>query len=89
MEEWDWPEEEGPPAWAWEQVQRYLWLASRLAPFDAQILSDLGQLYERRVVKRRRPNPARTSNTHSGIIGKRSYCARPGPMPGPISRCSK
>ena len=41
-------EEEGPPAWAWEQVQRYLWLANRLAPFDAQVLGDLGQLYELR-----------------------------------------
>ena len=49
VEAWDWPEEEGPPAWAWEQVERYLWLASRLAPFDAQIKSDLGQLYESRV----------------------------------------
>jgi len=49
VEAWDWPEEEGPPAWAWEQVQRYLWLASRLAPFDPQIKSDLGQLYESRV----------------------------------------
>ena len=47
--EGNWTEEgEGPPAWAWEQAQRYLWLASRLAPFDAQILSDLGQLYELR-----------------------------------------
>jgi tetratricopeptide (TPR) repeat protein len=36
------------PAWAWEQAQRYLWLANRLAPFDPQILSDLGQLYELR-----------------------------------------
>ena len=45
IEEWDWPEDEGPPAWTWEQLQRYLWLANRLAPFDAQILSDLGQLY--------------------------------------------
>lgn len=49
VEQWDWSdEEEGPPAWAWEQVQRYLWLANRLSPFDAQILSDLGQLYELR-----------------------------------------
>jgi tetratricopeptide (TPR) repeat protein len=48
VEEWDWPEDEGPPAWTWEQLQRYLWLASRLAPFDAQTLSDLGQLYELR-----------------------------------------
>ena len=47
--EWDGSEgEEGPPAWAWEQAQRYLWLASRLAPFDAQILGDQGQLYEHR-----------------------------------------
>jgi hypothetical protein len=50
VEAWDWNEEEGPPPWAWEQVERYLWLASRLAPFDAQIKSDLGQLYESRVV---------------------------------------
>ena len=34
--------------WTWEQTQRYLWLANRLAPFDPQILSDLGQLYELR-----------------------------------------
>ena len=34
--------------WTWEQAQRYLWLANRLAPFDPQILSDLGQLYELR-----------------------------------------
>lgn len=48
--EWFWSEaEEGPPAWAWEQVHRYLWLANRLAPFDPQILADLGELYERRV----------------------------------------
>jgi hypothetical protein len=45
--EWFWTEDgEGPPAWAWEQVHRYLWLANRLAPFDPQILDDLGQLYE-------------------------------------------
>ena len=45
--EWFWTEdEEGPPAWAWEQVHRYLWLANCLAPFDPQILDDLGQLYE-------------------------------------------
>ena len=51
IEKWVWPEDEpGPPAWAWEQVHRYLWLANRLAPFDAQIKSDLGQLYESRVV---------------------------------------
>ena len=50
VEAWGWSEEEGPPAWAWEQVERYLWLASRLAPLDAQIKSDLGQLYENRVV---------------------------------------
>jgi hypothetical protein len=49
VEAWDWPEEVGPPAWAREQVERYLWLASRLAPLDAQIKSDLGQLYESRV----------------------------------------
>jgi polysaccharide biosynthesis protein VpsP len=48
IEEWDWPEDEGPPPWTWEQLQRYLWLANRLSPFDAQILSDLGQLYELR-----------------------------------------
>ena len=41
-------DEEGASVWAWEQAQRYLWLASRLAPFDAQVLGDLGQLYERR-----------------------------------------
>jgi tetratricopeptide (TPR) repeat protein len=47
--EWDWSDNtEGTPAWAWEQIQRYLWLASRLAPFDAQVLGDLGQLYELR-----------------------------------------
>ena len=47
--EMDWSEgEERPPAWVWEQVHRYLWLASRLAPFDAQVLGDLGQLYELR-----------------------------------------
>ena len=51
IEKWGWPEDEPvPPAWAWEQVHRYLWLANRLAPFDAQIKSDLGQLYESRVV---------------------------------------
>ena len=51
IEKWYWPEDEpGPPAWAWEQVHRYLWLANRLSPFDAQIKSDLGQLYESRVV---------------------------------------
>jgi hypothetical protein len=51
IEKWVWPEDEpGPPAWAWEQVHRYLWLANRLAPFDAQVKSDLGQLYESRVV---------------------------------------
>jgi len=50
IEQWYWPEDQaGPPAWAWEQVHRYLWLAGRLAPFDAQILTDLGQLYELRV----------------------------------------
>ena len=56
IEQWDWPEDRedleepaGPPAWAWEQVHRYLWLANRLAPFDAQILTDLGELYELRV----------------------------------------
>ena len=56
--QWDWPEDEGPPAWAWEQVQRYLWLASQLAPFDAQIQGELGQLYERRVVDARDPESA-------------------------------
>ena len=35
-------------AWIWEQSQRYLWLANHLAPFNPQILSDLGQLYELR-----------------------------------------
>ena len=50
MGEWDgFADEEGPATWAWEEVHRYLWLANRLAPFDAQIQSDLGQLYERRV----------------------------------------
>jgi hypothetical protein len=54
IEKWDWPEDEPePPAWAWEQVHRYLWLANRLAPFDAQIKSDLGELYESRVVDAR------------------------------------
>ena len=48
--ELDWSEgKERPPAWAWEQAHRYLWLASRLAPFDAQVLGDLGELYELRV----------------------------------------
>jgi hypothetical protein len=47
--EWGWSDdEEGTPAWAWEQTQRYLWLANRLAPLDAQILNDLGELYELR-----------------------------------------
>jgi hypothetical protein len=58
VEQWSWPEDEGPPAWAWEQVERYLWLASRLAPFDAQIQGELGQLYERRVVDARDPESA-------------------------------
>jgi len=50
IEKWDWPEDEPvPPAWAWEQVHRYLWLANRLAPLDAQILAELGELYELRV----------------------------------------
>lgn len=50
IEKWDWPEDEPvPPAWAWEQVHRYLWLANRLAPLDAQILTELGELYELRV----------------------------------------
>ena len=40
--------EKEPQDWTWEQAQRYLWLANRLAPFDPQILSDLGQLYELR-----------------------------------------
>ena len=49
IQQWDWPEDEpGPTAGAWEQVQRYLWLANRLAPLDAQILDDLGELYELR-----------------------------------------
>lgn len=39
---------EGATDWRWEQAQRYLWLANRLAPFDAQVLGDLGQLYELR-----------------------------------------
>ena len=48
--EWDvYEDEEGPPAWAWEQVQRYLWLASHLAPFDAQIPANMVQLHKRRV----------------------------------------
>ena len=47
--DWDDSEDvEGAPPWAWEQAQRYLWLASRLAPFDPQILGDQGRLYDSR-----------------------------------------
>ena len=41
--------------WTWEQAHRYLWLANRLAPFDPQILSDMGQLYELRDGESPRP----------------------------------
>ncbi len=86
--EWDgFADEEGPPAWAWEQVHRYLWLASHLAPFDAQIQGDLGQLYERRVGEAAGARCQLTSIAPSTITGKRLRCARPGPMPGPMSRC--
>ena len=45
----DWEDDEAPPpAGAWEKVQSYLWLANRLAPLDAQILAELGELYELR-----------------------------------------
>jgi tetratricopeptide (TPR) repeat protein len=44
-------DEAGTALWAWEQAQRYLWLASRLAPFDAQVLGDLGELYEYRMAE--------------------------------------
>lgn len=43
-------DEAGLPPGAWQQVRRYLWLAERLAPFDAEALSDLGALYEARVM---------------------------------------
>ena len=58
--------EEGPPAWAWEQVQRYLWLANRLAPFDAQVLGDLGELYEHRIDEVPAPG---TSADHERALG--------------------
>ena len=49
VQQWDWEDEEDPPpAGAWEQVHRYLWLANRLAPLDAQILTDLGEHFELR-----------------------------------------
>jgi hypothetical protein len=41
--------------WTWEQAHRYLWLANRLVPFDPQILSDMGQLYELRDGESPRP----------------------------------
>lgn len=47
---WDPTEAGGAPASSWRQVQRFLLLAGRLAPFDAQIQRDLGELYEARMV---------------------------------------
>ena len=41
------------------------------------------------MVKRRGPKPALISSRRSGITGNPSHCARPGPMPGPMSRCSR
>jgi hypothetical protein len=62
IDEWDWSGgEEGSQVWAWEQMQRYLWLANRLAPFDSQVLAELGQLYELRV------SDAQTSDTNADL----------------------
>lgn len=41
---------EGLPREAWARVRRYLELAGRLAPLDAQVRADLGALYEARVM---------------------------------------
>ncbi|MGB5715841.1 MAG: hypothetical protein WBN81_01975 [Gammaproteobacteria bacterium] len=79
IEKWDWPEDEPVlPVWAWEQVYRYLWLANRLAPFDAQILAELGELYELRVDEV--PAPGNGSHTdHELALGyyRQSLLLRP------------
>lgn len=79
IEKWDWPEDKpGPPVWVWEQVHRYLWLANRLAPFDAQILAELGELYELRVDEAPGPgNGSRTDREHALGYYRQSLLLRP------------
>ena len=61
---------EGATDWRWEQAQRYLWLANRLAPFDPRILSDLGQLYELRHGEAPGPEENRQGKPFVGRSGK-------------------
>ena len=79
IERWDWPDEEpGPPAWAWEQVHRYLWLANRLAPLDAQILTDLGELYELRADEAPAPGEGSRADRERALgLYRQSLALRP------------
>ena len=68
--------EEGAQDWTWEQAQRYLWLANRLAPFDPQILSDLGQLDELR--NGETPGPEASADLERALgYYRRSLALRP------------
>jgi hypothetical protein len=63
IDAWDPTGAGGAPDPAWRRVERFLLLAGRLAPFDAQIQRDLGELYEARSVA-----PADPATTAGPIV---------------------